>query len=1141
MHSPLGAEVSESLSRPDDNSGQAQPLGNLLTSDRGALSVAGTQNGNADVDWYQFTVGFEAIQGLSHPYSLSTIFDIDYASGLFALDTNLSVYYQNPLDGTIRLIFYSGNSNVNEDQPNPGPLKGDNINDLSRGSVGTGDPYIGMQSLVEGTYYVAVSSGARLPQQLKQFSNANAANKLVRLDPITALQRIVDDTITGPMRVEATTSGATVAPPVVPDFINADSVTPFNLGDVSLFVSADTGATDRTRISTVDPFTGQQLTTVGVFTRDVGDIAMNRQGNLYAYSTDRERPANDNPNDANSGNLLQIDTGTGAATVIRDDGIQTYEPDPDDPTQSLVTHPVPPPDGTRVGDGIQFDATTFGVVAGAYDLFGVGSRGFNVNNNTGADYTDNILYQMVANEGAGNFGVAFSSPQGDRGNVRYTGAGTQIRERGFLDTTVDAIAAGGNTVIVAAPATDAATPDPDIMDTTRFVIDNGGPVTFEFDSGPQGTLNINPGSATGFIHDGDTIRFDGPGGPLVEFDTGAVLVVSGGANAGQGYRDGDTITITNGFGNTHVFEFDMNGMLNTGGATAIPFTFSFTNANMAAAIAAAVNGLAGFGVTVSSLPGNINRLSIVGDTSTTIDTSMGTTNLARDGAAGLNNAGAAAVQVEETSTIGEVLAALSAATYPAATIAGVAPNITAGVVGINATRGRVNFSGAMTIDSTSFTNAGVFTATADMGGVNAGADIAVPFLINDNAMEIAQRINTILVAEGYLTQLNQRTVEIVGGPTVTSVDSPLQLGGAAPGGTITGIAIVGGHTYVVSDTGGLFEVINSSGSAPFNPAGTGAKLDYINTATSLVGLHFQGLAAGPANVEGGRYADTLFAIDDNARLYAFDTQGFLQPIFVDGNTNVDTGLTGQINGLAFSNLDYNLWHVTNGVGPGNNPGSQPNSLYFGYESRTANNIDTTTSSILNPSNRVDNFDFGGGAYGSVESAAFSLAGYSPQDEPTLYFDYFLDTQDKEGNALPTISNAALDTFRVFVGTSDGKWYLVATNNAPDGGANQVVSTITEFDNSGSWRQVRVPLGAFAGLSDLKMRVDFSSAGSMNLGGTFTTGDELRANPAAKSATATRSPSTASPMNSTWATRWTCLQGRPSTTARRSRSTPDRDR
>src|SRR5690606_24152645 len=86
-----------------------------------------------------------------------------------------------------------------------------------------------------------------------------------------------------------------------------------------------------------------------------------------------------------------------------------------------------------------------------------------------------------------------------------------------------------------------------------------------------------------------------------------------------------------------------------------------------------------------------------------------------------------------------------------------------------------------------------------------------------------------------------------------------------------------------------------------------------SSADDLEGIQFSGLTRGPQNVEGGRYANTLFATDINGRLYAFNTAGELQPIFVNGATSVDTGMTN-VNGLAFAELDRNLWHVTDNRG-----------------------------------------------------------------------------------------------------------------------------------------------------------------------------------------------------------------------------------
>ena len=45
------------------------------------------------------------------------------------------------------------------------------------------------------------------------------------------------------------------------------------------------------------------------------------------------------------------------------------------------------------------------------------------------------------------------------------------------------------------------------------------------------------------------------------------------------------------------------------------------------------------------------------------------------------------------------------------------------------------------------------------------------------------------------------------------------------------------------------------------------------------------------------------------------------------------------------------------------------------------------------------YDLPGGAHGRMQTDAFSLAGYTATDKPTLYFSYWLETQDAEDNKL----------------------------------------------------------------------------------------------------------------------------------------------
>ena len=115
-----------------------------------------------------------------------------------------------------------------------------------------------------------------------------------------------------------------------------------------------------------------------------------------------ERPEPCSPFDANSGIFLRIDPETGAATVINDDGILTYQADPTDPTMSVQTNPCPT---TRIGDGIQINATAFGPI-GLGGLFGVGDRGFRNNTQApGVEIFDNILYQFIGDPQSANFGL----------------------------------------------------------------------------------------------------------------------------------------------------------------------------------------------------------------------------------------------------------------------------------------------------------------------------------------------------------------------------------------------------------------------------------------------------------------------------------------------------------------------------------------------------------------------------------------------------------------------------------------------------------------------------------------------------------------------------------------------------------------
>ncbi|MCH2123116.1 MAG: hypothetical protein MK136_17970, partial [Pirellulaceae bacterium] len=422
------------------------------------------------------------------------------------------------------------------------------------------------------------------------------------------------------------------------------------------------------------------------------------------------------------------------------------------------------------------------------------------------------------------------------------------------------------------------------------------------------------------------------------------------------------------------------------------------------------------------------------------------------------------------------------------------------------------------------------SAQMQFGAFQADPQPGVATKIND---VVSATFAELIANQDISVQQTGASIKLIGASPIVS--APFNAAGEGPGGLITGLVIMedsglsqrgtGGQIFAVSDVGGLYtvDIRQTPSELGFPGLYEITNVDYIeSSAADLLGIRFQGLTHGPADVEGGRYRDLLFGTDDDGRIYAFDTSGVLQPIFLDGQTSVATGLN-QVRGLEFGTLDENLFHETrrvpgsevtdfmderfigvaegssfvlnerqlNTVGGGLSEAighgspvafdGQPSparagfsSLHFGrgmYQLPDPNG-DTGSQPHLGAISGARGYDFPGGAHGSIVTNEFSLVGYRPEDRPTLYFNYFAET-DGSGNS---------DGFRVFVSDNDGDWELVASNH----GAGQEL-----FDNTGTWRQVRIPLDNFAGVDHLRLRLDFSTAGDMNLGDTFTAGEELR--------------------------------------------------
>nr|MCU0709987.1 pre-peptidase C-terminal domain-containing protein [Pirellula sp.] len=260
----------------------------------------------------------------------------------------------------------------------------------------------------------------------------------------------------------------------------------------------------------------------------------------------------------------------------------------------------------------------------------------------------------------------------------------------------------------------------------------------------------------------------------------------------------------------------------------------------------------------------------------------------------------------------------------------------------------------------------------------------------------------------------------------------------------------------------------------------------------------------------------LFGLTSSGRIYAFDTDGYLQPVFANGSTFVDTGIVG-LDGISFSNLDFNLWNLSSRRG--NNPGhgveadiegnaSVPGgrSWYFGFQGADAHS-NVLVGGVQDPAATpraqgaplLNSYNFPGGALGVLESSPISLAGISAADVPTLYFNYFLSSEQAQS----TINRPMSDSFRVYAIGDSGTWIQLATNNDSEATTERLVDNVTAPIPDGTvppptvsnpavaWRQARVNLASLAGNREVRFRFEFSTAGGIGYNSFGGRGAELR--------------------------------------------------
>ena len=1095
LHSPLTGDDYETVSN-NDTFANAQRLGlfsvavdataasNIgpLASDRLAKSVGGALSSATDIDWFQFDVNYQNVTRDDAALYLSTIFDIDYADGFGRADVAIYVF-----NAAGQLILVGSDSNVADDQATG--LDGTNASDLSRGSAGTKDPFIGAAELAEGNYFVAVVNQSQIPNVLNQFNASAATNPLLRLEPIDSVTRIAED------RIGSVGGGTASSPTVRLLFDGNNSVVPYTLNDQILYTL------DGANVGLANPFAGGEYGNVGANGNSFRDFAFYPNGELFAYSTPS---ALVNQDLDISYSYFRINSENGTATNIGLTGIETFH---------VALNQAGVPTVVDSNDGIRIEAMTFDTtrtVSGDFVGFFVGNRPINHAGNgvlTQNQYFQNIVYAFNPQTGA-----AFD-PNGQpvrqirtvgtlTFDERADGAGTQIRERGFIETGTGV---GGSQVSNQLVVPNATSVNPNgtgialINDGAAFAIQMtpvAPPFRLELDSGPVLNFVTNP-TAGAFATDGLVFSITSPSGTQIyELDSGPVVVIDAALVV-----DGASVTVQDTAGVTLTFEFNSNGTLSNPNAISVAFSAGATSAQLAQLLATAVSN-ASFGTNGFATPGQ-GRIDFTGDSTANAPLVAGS-GLSVVGAAGSadpNIPGTNVIRVRENFTGQELAQAVAAAT--------------GGAVAGN----RVNFRTATATNITNLIARNIVTQTG-ASGVTTGST-GVRFLVSDTGEAIAIRIQQVVnstpsISSAGITATTSQNAVIFQNANLNgsngSVDASFALGNLPPGGLVTGVAMVGSSLYAVSSAGGLYIVSNPLATVQGRIGG------YVSSASALIGLNFTGLSAGPQNIEGGRFANLLFGVTASGDLYAFDTAGRLQPVFAGGATNVNIG--GGTLGIDFSTLDYNLWHTSerreDDLGHGINPihngtrngGANTRitggtSYYFGFEGATPNGISAASTfgaarARQDGQGVVGTYNFPGGAKGAIESNPVSLVGYSADDLPTLYFNYFLET-----DGFNSVVTDDRDAFRVYVIDNRGVEHLVTTNNVAtangavfndefDDPTNSIdpavaaryadtvdVKVQPTFDNTNSWRQARVSLADFAGQANLRLRIEFSTGASFS--------------------------------------------------------------
>ena len=315
IHSTIAGEVAS-------NPGGTVNIGSFANTDQGAVSISGN---SSTTDTFQFSTGRDGLQpplpGVPPTTNAqSLVFDVDYSDGLTRPDTNLYLF-----DGNNNLIAIGTDSNIADDRITPfiPGLPATTQDDLSRGSQGARDPFIGPLELLPNiNYQVVVANNSLMAPDLQQFTLSNPANPNARLEPIDSAIRVTDDRFDIPN--DSPTGNPFQTPAALQVGFQDDgsgNIIPWQFGDLPLIVFGRQGsAGDNSQLNIFNPFTGRHDAIIDRGTDAIGAAAQSPRNVTLAI----ERPTVPNLTDNNTNTVYSIDS-NGTLTDIGTTEIVTYE------------------------------------------------------------------------------------------------------------------------------------------------------------------------------------------------------------------------------------------------------------------------------------------------------------------------------------------------------------------------------------------------------------------------------------------------------------------------------------------------------------------------------------------------------------------------------------------------------------------------------------------------------------------------------------------------------------------------------------------------------------------------------------------------------------------------------------------------